>query len=119
MRFSVIIPTFNRKELLPLVLALLEEQTRPISEVIISAPDQGHVADYSPRTFKVSSVFGTAGLCAQRNRALGVAIRRSDIVTFFDDDFLPARNYFEILAAAFQSNINWAVIGGTVVADGA
>src|SRR5215813_7863386 len=97
MRVCVIIPTFNRAGLLPSILSYLERQTNPPAEVILSAPDQSHVAQYYPKHYKLSFVFGSKGLCAQRNRAMSLAIKSADIITFFDDDFLPARDYLESL----------------------
>lgn len=119
MRLVVIIPTVGRKALLPEVLALLEEQNRPPDEVIVSAPDESHVSFYQAERFKVSYVFGKKGLCAQRNQALDEALGRSDIITFFDDDFLPAKTYLALLESAFQANPDWVVIRGDAIHDGA
>jgi len=58
-------------------------------------------------------------LSAQRNTALAVALDRFDIVTFFDDDFLPADDYLARVIEAFEQNCDWAVVMGRVVADGA
>jgi glycosyltransferase involved in cell wall biosynthesis len=118
MRVCIIIPTLNRSSLLPSVLAYLDEQTRPPLEVILSAPDQSHVVDYHPKHYRLSCVFGSKGLCAQRNRAMDQALKRSDIITFFDDDFLPAHDYIEKLVAIFERNPGWAVVTGYVAADG-
>ncbi len=119
MRVCVIIPTLNRASLLPVVLAHLDDQTRPPSEVIVSAPDESHVQAYFARNYKLSFVFGQKGLCAQRNRAMAQALKWADIITFFDDDFLPADDYLEKLVIAFTEHPNWSVIMGTVAADGA
>ncbi len=118
MRIFIIIPTLNRTGLLPALLAHLEEQTTPPAEVILSAFDESHVVDYQPKHYKLSFVFGPKGLCAQRNRAMVQASERADIITFFDDDFLPASDYLEKLAVAFEQNPSWAVVAGSVVADG-
>lgn len=119
MRVCVIIPTLNRGALLPAVLAHLESQTQPPSEVILSAPDEGHIQHYQAKSYKLSFVFGCRGLCAQRNRAMAQAIERADIITFFDDDFLPADDYLENLVTAFKEHPDWSVIMGSVFADGA
>jgi GT2 family glycosyltransferase len=118
MKLVVIIPTVGRKETVTRTLRHLERQTRPPNEVIVSAPDRSHVEPFSSTRFPVSYVFGKKGLCAQRNRALDRALGRFDIVTFFDDDFLPAATYLERLLAAFAANHDWAVIHGNVVVDG-
>jgi GT2 family glycosyltransferase len=119
MRLVVIIPTVGRKDLLPSMLALLEEQTRLPDEVIVSAPDESHAGPYEAERYEFTRVFGKRGLCAQRNQALEQAIGRSDIITFFDDDFLPAADYLEKLEAAFRAHRDWAVVRGEAVYDGA
>lgn len=116
---AVIIPSFGRRELLTRVLGHLERQSRLPDEVIISAPDPSHVEAYTGSRLTVSYVFGRQGLAAQRNQALEQALRRFDVVTFFDDDFLPGSRYLEQLLIAFQDNPGWAVIMGNVILDGA
>jgi glycosyltransferase involved in cell wall biosynthesis len=119
MRLVVIIPTIGRKALLPDVLKLFEKQERLPDEIIVSAPDESHAPDFQSDRFQVSYVFGRKGLCAQRNQALDAAIPHSDLITFFDDDFLPAKNYLARLENAFRENPDWVVIRGEAVFDGA
>jgi GT2 family glycosyltransferase len=119
MRLVVIIPTIGRKDLLPNTLEVLENQTRPPDEVVISAPDESHAGPFETDRFTVTHVFGKRGLCAQRNQALEKVAAQSDIITFFDDDFLPARDYLEKLEKAFQDHPDWVVIRGEAVYDGA
>lgn len=119
MKLVVVIPTIGRKDLVNRVVAHLEAQSRLPDEVLISAPDETHVAPFTSDKFKVSHVFGTKGLCAQRNQALEKVLGRFDIISFFDDDFLPGAHYLETLVAAFQERPDWAVIMGRVIADGA
>jgi GT2 family glycosyltransferase len=119
MKIAVIIPTLGRKELILHILALLEAQTRAPDIVVISAPDESHVEPYTARKFSLSTVFGPKGLCKQRNRAMDVVVGQYDIITFFDDDFLPAENYLERVEEAFSLNSDWAVAMGHAVYDGA
>lgn len=119
MKLFVIIPTFKRKKLLSHVLEHLDNQTRTPDEVIVSAPDVTHVDPFKPKHFAISYVFGKQGLCAQRNQAIEKALGRCDIITFFDDDFLPADDYLRRLEEAFLGHLDWAVIMGVAVADGA
>jgi GT2 family glycosyltransferase len=119
LRLVVIIATAGRKEILNRLLAHLESQVRPPDEVIVSAPDEAHIDPYQPKRFPVSYVLGKLGLTAQRNQALEGALARSDVITFFDDDFLPADDYLERLEAAFEDYADCAVIMGHAVHDGA
>lgn len=119
MRVSIIIPTLNRVDLLPDVLARLDQQTIPPAEVLLSAPDESHVVPYVSQNYLLKSVFGTKGLCAQRNRAMIEALERADIITFFDDDFIPSNDYIENVVAAFRTYPEWVVVMGSLAADGA
>jgi glycosyltransferase involved in cell wall biosynthesis len=116
---AVVIPTYGRKGLLQQTLCHLESQERLPDEVIVSAPNEAHVEPYASARLKVSYVFGRQGLAAQRNQALERVLDRFDIVTFFDDDFLPACNYLRLLVDAFDRNQGWVVVMGNVVRDGA
>jgi GT2 family glycosyltransferase len=114
----VIIPTIGRKAVLNRLLGHLEHQERLPDEVVISAPDENDVEPYQPTNYKIRHIFGSRGLCAQRNRAMEYALRKHDIITFFDDDFLPADNYLRYLIQHFDSHPNWSAISGKVVLDG-
>jgi glycosyltransferase involved in cell wall biosynthesis len=118
-RLFIIIPTYKRAKLLPRILGHLQEQTSLPSDVIVSAPDQSHVVDYCAKNYRLSFVFGAEGLCAQRNAALNLALESADIVTFFDDDFIPEQDYIKKLLMAFDEFPNAAVITGNLIADGA
>jgi GT2 family glycosyltransferase len=118
MKLVVIVPTFARKAQVARLLRQLESQTRAPDEVIVTAPDETHVDPHEAQRFVVSRVFGKTGLSAQRNNALAIALDRFDIITFFDDDFLPADDYLARVVEAFEQNADWAVVMGRVVADG-
>jgi GT2 family glycosyltransferase len=120
MNITVIIATYARQALLDRTLSLLEGQLRLPDRVIVSAPDKTHIGDRDSATFPLSFVFGARGSCAQRNRAIDEAMARgADIITFFDDDFLPATDYLYVLEKAFRSHPDWTVVRGQAVIDGA
>ncbi|MER8752168.1 glycosyltransferase family 2 protein [Mesorhizobium sp. M1050] len=119
MRLIVIIPTLGRSGQVARLLGYLGGQTRLPDEVMVSAPDAAHVDLPESCPFQVSFVFGSKGLAAQRNRALAPSLGRFDIVTFFDDDFVPSVQYLEQIEKAFAQNDEWAVAMGTVIKDGA
>lgn len=119
MKVVVIVATFGRREHVARLLAQLERQTRLPDAVIISAPDADHTPNNMVCRFPVSSVFGKTGLPAQRNIALDIAGDCFDIITFFDDDFIPADDYLEGVSKAFKQQPDWAVVTGNVLKDGA
>lgn len=118
-RLAVIVPTLGRRGLVARLVGHLERQTRLPDEVIVSAPDATHVGGYRGSAFPVGTVFGKSGLSAQRNTALDHALGRFDVITFFDDDFIPADDYLERAVNAFRENPDWTVVMGHVVCDGA
>jgi GT2 family glycosyltransferase len=118
-RLAVIIPTLGRGGLVTRLLAHLERQSRLPDEVILSAPDDTHLEKLRTYLFPVSTLFGEIGSSAQRNNALGHALDRFEIVTFFDDDFIPVDDYLENVCRAFAQNRDWVVVMGHVTTDGA
>lgn len=119
MRLVVVIATLGRRGQVGRLLRYLEGQTRRPDEVIVSAPDPSHVELPGDLGYPARAVFGPAGLSRQRNAALDEVLGRCDVVTFFDDDFVPEPDYLEGVAAAFAAEPGYAVVMGRVVRDGA
>ncbi|TPK90666.1 glycosyltransferase [Mesorhizobium sp. B2-4-12] len=119
MRLAVIIPTLGRSAQVARLLGYLGSQKRLPDEVILSAPDATHVELPASCPFPVKCVFGPRGLTAQRNTALAPSLARFDIITFFDDDFVPSAEYLKQIEQAFITNDEWAVVMGRVIKDGA
>jgi hypothetical protein len=118
MKLVVIIPTADRKTQVNRLLKHIELQQRAPDQVVVSAPDATHVEAYQAKNFALLNVFGKKGSSAQRNRAIERVLDSSDIITFFDDDFLPADNYLRLVSAAFEEHPELAVVMGHVVKDG-
>lgn len=107
MKISVIIPTFNRAEILRRNLNLLAVQTFTDFEVIVV--DDGS-SDATPRLLKEFqnkvdfplqfSSQKNSGQAAARNRALAQA--SGEIILFLGDDMLPQNNLLEIHANFHQ-----------------
>lgn len=119
MRVAVIIPTFGRRDILGKLLVHLEGQIRAPDGVVISAADAGHVPTYASQNYPLSVLIGSPGSCVQRNRALQEVMHWADIVTFFDDDFLPADRYIARLVECFETFDDVAAIMGNAAVDGA
>ncbi|HEY9214835.1 MAG TPA: glycosyltransferase [Ancylobacter sp.] len=119
MKLAVVVPTLGRKAVASRLLSHLERQSRLPDHIFVAAPDESHVECGGPRLYPLSLVLGGHGLCAQRNRALAQALGNFDILTFFDDDFLPADDYLEQVVLAFEHHAEYAVLMGDVLRDGA
>jgi GT2 family glycosyltransferase len=119
LRAAIIIPTYKRPGLANVVLAALERQTLQPHVVFIAAPDESHVVPYQGGVLDVRMVYGTLGSSAQRNAALELALLDSDLVFFFDDDFIPDDRYLEEMAIGFRDHPTWMGAMGRVLKDGA
>jgi len=120
MRLAVIIATLGRREIAGRLLEELAQQDRLPDLVVLSVPDPSHLPDPIPSLpFPVDHVIGSRGSSAQRNAGIEHVLGHFDIVTFLDDDFIPARDYLELIEEAFRKMTNWVVVMGNVVEDGA
>jgi len=120
MKLAVIIATLGRREIVGRLLAELARQDRLPDQVVLSAPDASHLPDKNPALpFKVDHVLGRHGSSAQRNAGLDFVRGKCDIVTFLDDDFIPARDYLDLVEEAFSKVPAWVVVMGHAVEDGA
>lgn len=63
-------------------------------------------------------VVGSSGLAHQRNRGLDVIINDSDIVAFFDDDYVPAPDCIENILIFMNQNADVAGANGAILKDG-
>lgn len=115
-RVAVVIATLGRPEAVAAVLQALEAQTLPPAVIVLSVESQRDVPASIPDG--VSIVSGPRGLCAQRNRALDAVLPISDIVVFYDDDFVPSRFALERMARYFKQNPDVVGATGLVLADG-
>ena len=121
MRLTVAVATSGRREILSAVLGSMADQTRK-PDLLAVCPARkedldGAVLTELPFAVQVVSV-SQPGLAGQRN-AIMRAIPSTDILLFFDDDFLPAPGYLAECEAAFEQDQGLAMLTGTVIADGA
>jgi hypothetical protein len=116
MRIGVIVATSGRATQVMQATARLKDQTMLPSSILISAVTE---RDVPPEPGQgVDVIYGSAGLCAQRNRALEVLLGGCDIIVFFDDDFVPALSAIENIHRLFLENSSIVGATGCVLADG-
>ena len=75
-RTAVIIATKNRPQEVSNLLDALAVQTVLPDVIVVSACDSNDIKHSRSDTLTVQTVFGAAGLAAQRNRALAVILRK-------------------------------------------
>jgi GT2 family glycosyltransferase len=115
MRIGVVIATLGRALEAGQVLARLQRQSLLPARIIFSVEKPEDLPAGGVSGFEV--VFGSRGLCAQRNRGMA-RLGDCDLVVFYDDDFLPSLRSLEGLAELFSRHPDVVGATGVVLADG-
>ncbi len=113
MTFSVIIPTYNRKELLKQCLSSLFAQTFPKNEYEVIVVDDGSTDGTVEFLKSQSALWRTQnhkGPAAARN--FGVKQAQREIIAFADDDCVPPADWLEKLYDGFKRHPEVAVVSG-------
>ncbi|MFN8607335.1 MAG: glycosyltransferase family A protein [Vulcanimicrobiota bacterium] len=119
MNFSVIIATYNRRELLLRVLQALSEQTLPASRFEVVVVDDGSSDDTAQALARLEYPWlrhfnqSNRGPAAARN--LGLKQAQGDWVVMTDDDTLPQPDWLEQLEHAIQTHPDWLGVEGRTV----
>jgi glycosyltransferase involved in cell wall biosynthesis len=121
MTHSVIVATMNRPADVGRLLDALGNQTRPPDEIVLadaSSDDatrrvaRERMKEGGPRLMHLRCV---PGICSQRNAGMETSL--GDVLTFFDDDVIPAPEYCELAMFHFESDGEAAIaaVGGVAV----
>jgi GT2 family glycosyltransferase len=119
MRVHVAIATVGRAPLLCRILPQLHRQSRQPDGVLIVGGSPADVAGVSDAYPAASVIISRKGLCLQRNAALDHIGDRTDLVVFFDDDFIPADDYLEQVERLMLADQSLVGVTGHLIADGA
>lgn len=115
---AVIIASLGRPENLAALLKQLERQTQLPSRVVLSMETEADAPPEADHPFPVERVYGPRGMTVQRNRGLDLLGAETDIVVFYDDDFVPSRTALSRMAEFFRRNPEVAGATGNVLQDG-
>jgi hypothetical protein len=116
---AVVVATTGRPRTSRLTIDRLARQTRAPDRVLAVAVTPADVAELDAAAVPVESYFARRGLCSQRNHALAILGGESDLVIFFDDDFVAADDYLENAERLFRQHPDIVGATGRVIADGA
>ncbi|CAN7255518.1 glycosyltransferase [Bosea sp. LjRoot90] len=117
-RIAAVIATRGRPEVVTeTVLHLLKHQTLKPDSVIVSCIDPADAGGLQGRN-DVVVLTGPAGLAAQRNTALAHLPPGTEIVAFFDDDFVAHEDWLATAARTFRDESSIVAFTGRVLADG-
>jgi hypothetical protein len=116
MKVAVVVPHWNRRDLLQTLLANLAEQTRPFDEIIVA--DNGSTDD----SVAVAERAGARVVRLERNLGFAVAVNRgikaaqADWIAILNNDVTLAPNWLEQLLAAAEKERAWFATGKTLTA---
>jgi GT2 family glycosyltransferase len=101
-------------------MAHVERQTLKPLLMIWAVTDEadlpGNWRELESRSFQI--LFTTAGSCAQRNAGLSALPDSTDIVAFFDDDYVPSSSCLSGVASFFAAYPHAVGVTGLLLADG-
>jgi glycosyltransferase involved in cell wall biosynthesis len=117
-RIAAVIATRGRPEVVTeTVLHLLAQQRLRPDSLIVSCVDAADAGGLQGRN-DVLVLTGPAGLAAQRNTALAHLPPGTEIVAFFDDDFIAHKDWLAAAARCFRDDAGIDAFTGRVLADG-
>lgn len=119
MRIDVAIATTGRPEIMGRVVERMAEQSRKPDRIVVVGASAKDVEGLGETTPNLHVILSDRGLCKQRNAALEFIGDDSDVVVFFDDDFVPAPEFLANLETLFQERPDVVGATGILVADGA
>ncbi|MFN9506076.1 MAG: glycosyltransferase family 2 protein [Rubrivivax sp.] len=117
-KVSVIIASTGRPDSLAHLLEHLARQTVQPDEVILSVVQASDAPSLGTNPFPVLCQTGPKGLPAQRNTGLALCNPHSDLIVFFDDDYIPSRFCLERMVAFFALHPDVVGATGALIADG-
>jgi len=116
-RVAVAIATRGRPSVVARGLTSLKDQTYPIDKILIACTSADDIPQ-NDASDEIDVLYGPPGLTKQRNTALAHLPAGTDLVIFFDDDFVAHRDYVRAMVALFSTDASVAGATGDVVADG-
>lgn len=117
-RTAVIVATRGRPDVVSATVRhLLATQTLQPTSVIVSCIDVADAGDLVEHP-RVTVVTGPPGLTRQRNTALSLLPEATEVVAFFDDDFIADKDWLAVAARTFRDDSRIVGFTGRVLADG-
>ena len=119
-KVSVVIPTWNRADLLARTIDKIEHQTlsRDLYEVIVidndSTDDTQTILDQKSRAYRQLKTFSQSKRGAAATRNVGIQAAAGDIILFIDDDIQAEPDLIESHCRYHQKHPDSSIIGGLI-----
>jgi len=117
MRIGLVVASVSRGAEIGQLLRLIGRQTVQPTRIVLSVERAADLPEVFDRE-RVEVIMGPKGLTGQRNRGLERVLGDTDVVVFYDDDFLPARDALAGIQALFRDNPGIVGATGLVIRDG-
>jgi glycosyltransferase involved in cell wall biosynthesis len=123
---SVVIPVFNRPDLLERCLSSLLQQDFPLADVEFLVCDDGSTVDLGPVVERFQGILPemkflrrdpSKGPAAARN--MGIRHSKASIIVTIDSDVICARDFLSRLVGALEEHPEWAAVQASVIPIGA
>ena len=115
---AVVVASLGRPQNVTALLGQLSKQTLLPSVVILSMESEADAPAPASYPFPIQSIFGPRGSSVQRNRGLDALPEETDVVVFYDDDFVPSAFSLEGLSRLFAAHPHISGAKGKLIADG-
>ena len=114
---TIIIPTYNRSELLSVVVATLQKQLQACDEIllIIDPADNSNTIDSLKsikHTLKLRIYLGKKNNNVSSLRNMGIRLSKNEYIAFLDDDCIPSPSYLECIRKIVLSSKSEEVFQG-------
>lgn len=119
MRIHSVIATTGRPAIARKIALRLGEQVRQPDGIVVVGACSDDLAGIEGALDNVETLVSRRGLCRQRNAALDHLEGRTDVVVFFDDDFVPANDFLTRLETLLRERPDVVGATGILVGDGA
>jgi GT2 family glycosyltransferase len=117
-RIAIVIASCGRPEELGRWIGYVQRQTARPAALFFAVTRPSDLPPREEIRDHATVLFSQPGLPIQRNIALSSAIATSDIIAFFDDDYVPSSYCVEAIDNFFRSHPDVVGINGTLLADG-
>jgi len=114
MKISVIIATKDRfEDVLTCLKSIFNQPVLPNEVIIVDSSDKVGLENIIKQNFdfKIKYIHSKPGLTFQRN--VGIKYASGDLVSFFDDDVILDKKYFENIVKIFEKDISKKIGGVT------
>lgn len=117
-RIAIVVASTGRPAELGRWVEHLRRQTvRPsVLLCVVAKPSDLPWGDDVPKDIKI--VVSAPGSCHQRNAGLEVVLGSSDVIAFFDDDYVPSSHCVEGIDSFFRDHADVVAANGVLLADG-